>query len=299
MVEKKYHLSISPLLSRYITAGNLRPAYTGADCSLRVCPYGDSHDFVSDQGQRLLPVQYSYDSAWGSSDPFVGFLPSVASGSFPSESHLHGFLNNGFLLNRDTGLDVKIVSVNNAGASSSLIFQWKLNTEKTFNQEQTLTYNNGAGAYLTQAAAYHVRPNLGAGAVDSGLYLWFDLTATDFSTPTVYAGDRYYLNVTFNEGKAVHPHDGNTVHPLIECSSRGTCDRTVGSCSCTTGYTGDACQRTLCPLSCSGHGTCQPMGFFYSEGRGDDISYAGIEANQQFGCSCDSGYRGSDCSMGK
>ena len=261
-----------------------------------MCPYGDSHDIISDQGQQLLPVSYGYAAAYGSADPFIGFLPAIPTGAAPSQSHMHAFLNNGFLLNRDLGLDVKIVSITNAGASSSLVFQWKLNTEKTFNSENTLSYNNGAGAYLSPSSAYHVRPNLGAGATDSGLYLYFDLTTNDFSTPTVYPGDRYFLNVSFNEGKAVRYNDDNTVHPLMECSGRGTCDRVAGTCACTTGYTGDACQRTLCPSACSGHGTCQSMQFFYDEGRGGvgDV-YAGVEANQQYGCKCDSGFRGPAC----
>jgi hypothetical protein len=74
---------------------------TGADCSQRVCPYGDSHEFISDVGQALQPVQYGYDSHFGSSDPYVGFLPAVTTGAAQSAHHMHAFLNNGFLLNRD------------------------------------------------------------------------------------------------------------------------------------------------------------------------------------------------------
>ena len=274
-----------------VHAGNLRAMYTGADCSQRVCPYGDSHEFISDVGQALQPVQYGYDSHFGSSDPYVGFLPAVTAGPAQSAHHMHAFLNNGFLLNRDATVYVKIVSVANAAAE--LTFQWKLDTDKTYNPQQTLTYSSGTGAYLTRATAYHVRPDLGSGATDSGLYFYFDLTATDFTAPTLFAGDVYYFKVAFNEGKAVRGNDGNTYHPLIECSGRGTCDRSSGACACTTGYTGDACQRTLCPVDCSGHGTCQSLAFFYDEGRGGNSDvYNGIEGAQQYGCKCDNGFRG-------
>ena len=270
--------------------------YTGADCSQRVCPYGDSHEYISDVGQQLMPVLNNAAAKFSGNEAVVGFLPAVTTGAVPSVHHVHAFLNNGFLLNRDLGVDVKVVSVSNA--ASELTFQWKLNTEKTFNPQETLTYNSGNGAYLSRATAYHIRPNLlGNGInVDSGLYFYFDLTATDFSTPTIYAGDMYYFNVSFNEGKTIRGNDDNTYHPLMECSGRGTCDRSGGSCQCTTGYTGDACQRTLCPTDCSGHGTCQSLGFFYDEGRGGNSDiYAGIEGAQQYGCKCDNGFRGSAC----
>ena len=274
-----------------LLAGNLRPMYQGADCSQRVCPYGDSHEYISDVGQQLLPVLNNADAKYAGNEAFVGFLPAMAG----SAHHVHAFLNNGFLLNRDLGVDVKVVSV--AYAASELTFQWKLNTEKTFNPQQTLTYSSGTGAYLSRATAYHIRPDLGTGSpVDSGLYFYFDLTATDFTVPTLYAGDLYYFNVSFNEGKAIRSNDDNTVHPLMECSGRGVCDRTSGVCGCTTGYTGDACQRTLCPVDCSGHGTCQSLGYFYDEGRGGNSDvYGGIEGAQQYGCKCDNGFRGSAC----
>ena len=250
--------------------------WTGADCSLKVCPYGVSHDYISDVTQSLVMV--TSDAAGG--DPYVGFIPAVST----SVPHVHAFLNNGFLLNRDTGVDIKIVSINPAGASSTLVFQWKLNTDQTFNPEITLSYQTGAGAYLSPSSAYQVRPDLGAGPTDSGLYIWFELTATDFSTPTIYSGDRYFLNVTFNEGISGLMSNVNTLHPSIECSGRGTCDRVAGACVCTSGYTGDNCARTLCPNSCSNRGICQSLQTFYDEGRGGngDI-YAGADASQQYG----------------
>jgi len=46
-------------------------------------------------------------------------------------------------------------------------------------------------------------------------------------------------------------------HKYAECSGQGLCARDTGLCQCFPGYGGKACQRTLCPNSCSGHGRCE------------------------------------------
>lgn len=48
-------------------------------------------------------------------------------------------------------------------------------------------------------------------------------------------------------------------HPYMECAGRGNCNRRTGVCKCFPGYEGSACQRTLCPRACSGHGTCEDI----------------------------------------
>mmetsp|Transcript_12606 Transcript_12606/g.32173 ORF Transcript_12606/g.32173 Transcript_12606/m.32173 type:complete len:326 (+) Transcript_12606:348-1325(+) len=60
------------------------------------------------------------------------------------------------------------------------------------------------------------------------------------------------------------PTASDTAHALVECSDRGTCDRTVGVCECLPGYAGSACQYTSCKMDstdesaqdCNGHGQC-------------------------------------------
>ena len=91
----------------------------------------------------------------------------------------------------------------------------------------------------------------------------------------------------------------NTGHEYVECSNKGICDRTLGTCSCFTGYDGSACQRASCPTSaagdCSGHGTCESIGKIADS---DNYNvYALWDQTASMGCVCDTGYSGSDCSM--
>jgi len=81
----------------------------------------------------------------------------------------------------------------------------------------------------------------------------------------------------------------------VECSDAGMCDRGTGSCQCFPGYTGSACQRTECPNDCNGHGICQSNIRFAADAG---ARYIGAwDAGMQYGCLCDSGFRGPDCSL--
>ena len=55
------------------------------------------------------------------------------------------------------------------------------------------------------------------------------------------------------------PTGVTSAHATTECSSKGLCNRATGQCRCFAGYNGDACQRSACPNSCSGHGRCMAM----------------------------------------
>jgi len=100
-----------------------------------------------------------------------------------------------------------------------------------------------------------------------------------------------------------------------ECSDRGLCDRDTGHCECLEGYSGAACQRRACPNDCSGHGVCQSsvkfaqdatismnLEEFAAEGLNGQYGYlisydSAWDSQMSFGCKCDVGYRGPDCSL--
>ena len=116
---------------------------------------------------------------------------------------------------------------------------------------------------------------------------------------------------------------------IAECSDRGSCDRRTGSaeagplreathrsgrCMCQHGVTGAACERMVCPGAegpevCSGHGRCLTMSDLALEARRPDgdplaVSY-GEDPNDMdtwdgwriYGCACDEGWTGHDCSL--
>eukprot|EP01040_Poterioochromonas_malhamensis_P011861 gene11862-12938_t len=87
----------------------------------------------------------------------------------------------------------------------------------------------------------------------------------------------------------------NDIHPWVECSNRGECDRDTGECICDEGFEGIACQRLRCFNDCNGHGQCLPEKAF-AERAGYNYTTP-WDASKMWGCLCDSGYRGPDCSQ--
>merc|ERR1711988_1066368 len=85
-----------------------------------------------------------------------------------------------------------------------------------------------------------------------------------------------------------------------ECSNKGTCDRSTGTCECFDGYDGVACQRASCPgypASCSGHGVCKTAAQL-AAADGNNV-YKLWNKDATMGCDCDPGYYGADCSQRK
>lgn len=89
--------------------------------------------------------------------------------------------------------------------------------------------------------------------------------------------------------------NANDMHPWVECSNKGVCDRVNGECECFVGYDGMACQRTVCPDNCNDRGECLPEKYLAMDaGRVYDAPW---DAMKQMGCVCDAGWRGPACTL--
>lgn len=102
----------------------------------------------------------------------------------------------------------------------------------------------------------------------------------------------------------------DTAHAdYVECSNMGYCDRVTGECICREGLSGSACQRLLCPTvvdelgrvrECRGAGKCLSMREAATQLDLDSVSwstnYDEWDADAIYGCACDEGFTGFDCS---
>ena len=96
----------------------------------------------------------------------------------------------------------------------------------------------------------------------------------------------------------------DTAHQMAECSNRGLCNRDTGECSCEYGrFEGAACERKTCPSSCNFHGTCLSMEQLArtkdlgEEPVGELYEYSQWDAKMMYGCLCNDGWTGPDCSQ--
>ncbi|CAM9203672.1 unnamed protein product [Ectocarpus sp. 12 AP-2014] len=127
-------------------------------------------------------------------------------------------------------------------------------------------------------------------------------TAGDCSLRTCQYGWSWF-SYPSAEDKA---HDKRT-----ECSDGGFCNRETGACECADLFHGAACEYMICPGgttdACHGHGRCMTMAELatFADDNGDATDYTYGEdpnegstwdAHRIFGCYCDDGYSGYDCS---
>lgn len=96
-------------------------------------------------------------------------------------------------------------------------------------------------------------------------------------------------------------------HSYAECSNAGICDRLTGTCICSTGREGSACQRYSCPVDrrrriCSHRGRClsnfaKTNGVHEPEVAGSTVGRVSWSDRAIMACVCDGGYQGADCSQ--
>jgi hypothetical protein len=91
-----------------------------------------------------------------------------------------------------------------------------------------------------------------------------------------------------------------TAHEFGECSGRGTCNYQTGLCVCDFGFFGLSCQMEKCSLDCNGNGKCvslkQAAENYDGWSLNHTTSYTLWDAVRIYGCQCDPGWVGSDCS---
>jgi len=135
-----------------------------------------------------------------------------------------------------------------------------------------------------------------------------DGTADALSDPdtTVVVGSTVYPYGTTEKYADAQDNEG---HYYAECGARGLCNREEGLCECFPGFEGYACQRSICPNLCSGHGACDSLKEMAEDKEeGDGVSlmdWSGVgnlhydlwDRNKIYGCSCDDGWEGADCSL--
>lgn len=119
---------------------------------------------------------------------------------------------------------------------------------------------------------------------------------------TVIVNDAMYPYGTEEQFPSMKDTEGNeltnSAHWWSECSNKGICDRSSGTCACFEGYAGANCQRADCPSSssgvCSGHGVCESIRDIAK--RDFSNIYSLWDEHATMGCVCDGGYAGADCS---
>jgi hypothetical protein len=255
---------------------------------------------ISDAQQGLVATQLDADNR------FVGLLGANAA----SANRLKAFVNNGVLnIQRDLGVDVRVVSVSSSPSDGGK-FQWKLSTAKDYSAEVPFGGQAAAANKKTatsRATAVQLQLSKDTATLDTGVYVHFDYavgegSSSDAAKQRIFPGDVYFFNITYNRNDRYYASEGNSAHQNLECSGKGVCNRATGQCRCPAGYTGDACQRRRCVNDCSGHGICQSQQLFYQDGTDGAAGYAtkaydlAYDADSEFGCRCDAGFRGADCS---
>ena len=142
------------------------------------------------------------------------------------------------------------------------------------------------------------------------------LLYSHFTLPVVYFsffGHYIFFNAgTCAKGKAwaATPQKVDDHEQMVECAGKGACNRKTGECECFDGFAGEGCRRSACPNDCSGHGICQSLEKFARDYTPveTNLRVAGLtdvtaeydgawDAKYSYGCKCDDGYRGADCSL--
>lgn len=267
------------------TTWGTRIMYTGADCSMRTCPLASAFADIS-------TLDYAVSSSAIALDPQRKFDGTEHGASSTSQLNVD---STDYKLSDTYAFNVRVLSTP-AALDTFILAQWKLGSQAVYSpvfqipvsttgeSDVELGGVDGAGVDTT---------NEGIGSTGVRVYA--------SAVTSVQENNLYTFTVEHREGRPYQSGVSNSAHQDIECSGRGLCDRGTGRCTCFNGYEGEACQRTSCPNKCSGHGTCQSLTRFVKDTGvvtyNPLASGGAYDGTKEFGCLCDAGYRGSDCSL--
>lgn len=196
----------------------------------RTCsPIGKTFDIVDTVGSSVTPIVFAPATGAASKQHLrTYYVPQNRTAAFKN-------------LMKDVTFVVKVMSV--SASSPYGTFTWKFDDDEYFEPESNIgdanSESRGRGLNkidLTTGSA--------VATAQTGVFVWWDANEAGASGFALAVGDVYTFtlashgNIDFVEG------DSNTAHQEAECSGRGTCDNTVGKCSCLPGFSGDACQRS-------------------------------------------------------
>ncbi len=96
-------------------------------------------------------------------------------------------------------------------------------------------------------------------------------------------------------------YDLDQGHQLIECSGKGKCNYDLGICQCNPGTKGLTCSQSICHNDCTGHGQCINLYQASEINDGWTLNHTTIynlwDSKISYGCQCDPGWSGHDCSI--
>lgn len=295
------------------TSKDRRVMWTGADCSQRTCPYDIAFSDISttsrmtymSSGQSnivALKPQTAFDGTPRSTTTFSSYLRVDAAD---------------YKLGESKTFNVRVYAVDTTAKMVSL--QWKLAEQDTYSRVFKVPYTGVAGTvgktgidgavelgrdYGTTATGCFGAPCPGSldvsGLGATGVRVYVDAALVEAN---IAENNLYTFTVDYVDGKPYMAGNADSSHQEQECAGKGLCNRDSGRCECFNGYEGEACQRTSCPNDCSGHGVCQSESRFVADVGNTALTYknrangGAYDADKEFGCLCDVGYRGADCSQ--
>lgn len=246
--------------------GDQRAAWTGADCSLRTCPLAFSWSGANPSGLSKDGLAITIMGVNSFRVSITGSLGAMASPAVKYDLSTN-------YKNFATGSKMRLYKA--TGVSSVFTIQ-----------SVSYTWASGAGPYTGTLTVNTVEDIDTPTAFADGDFAAFE----DYDVETDYSVFTYHAD-TNDYGQ----WDANGAHGLLECAGQGICDRGTGQCNCFPGYEGEACTRTSCPNSCSGHGVCLELYRLAADfGTKYDRAW---DSRKHFGCKCDVGFRGPDCSL--